>query len=243
MIMKVICALIGPGRDRLLLSALCAMVMLLGETTRAQVSSLNGNSAEIIPELRFSNVPMTTAIQCLARQSGLNYFIDPKLFASPVGPNGNELPEPALTITWTNISARDALARILKDHELVALEDPFTTVTLITGTNHVPNLVDASLLASTDPTNTPVPLMCFADVPLDAALKHLIEQGHLKAVLDSKVSASAAPAAQILHPVPTVSIRWVNLTAEQAVIALCKCYGLHLVRDPAVGGVTIKPAT
>lgn len=241
--MKIISTFIGPGSSSLLLPVAFAMVMFLADTTAAQVGLMNDNSSDNIPQIRFSNVPITTAIQHLARQSGLNYLIDPKLFASSGGSNGNGIPEPALTITWTNITAKAALARILKDHDLAAVEDHFTTVTFITGTNHVANVVDAGLLASTDLTNAPVPLIYFADVPLDAALQHLLEQGHLKAVLDPKVSDYVDPVDHTLHPAPTVSLRWENLTAKQAVIALCENYGLMIVKDSTTGVVTIKPAT
>jgi len=227
------------------------MVMLLLAPPLARCQT-EGN----IPRIKFNDVPITAAIEALAhKKADFNYLVDPKLFTPPGGSNPQGMTEPKLNLDWTDISASDALARVLKENGLVMVTDKFTTVTFITGTNHVANIVDASLLVSTNATaattNGMVPLMRFADVPLAEALKRLIQQGHLNAVVDPKVATDAGWDRHQLHiPMvgsvkwgeePDVSVAWQNLTSKQAIVALCEAYDLVIVKDAATGVVSIKP--
>jgi hypothetical protein len=206
----------------------------------------HGQTENDISQIQMTDVPITTAIDNLARQARLNFIIDPNLFASPGGANGKGNPEPTMTMTWTNISAQNALDRVLQEHHLVAVKDKFTTVTLFTGIHHVANSVDASLLggdiqAVGQMTNGLIPLLLFSDAPLDVALDHLIKQDHLNVILDSQVSGYFDKASNTFHNEPTVSLRWENLTARQALVALCEIYDLVIVKDSATGVVSIKP--
>jgi hypothetical protein len=125
------------------------------------------------------------------------------------------------------------------------VQDKYTTVTLITGTNHVANVVDASLLVSansaTQLTNAPVPVFHFSDVPLDEALNNLIARDQFKVVVDPKLSGYFDPAANTFHNAPMVSFHWENLTVKQAIVALCENYDLIIVKDAVTGVVSIKP--
>ncbi len=198
--------------------------------------------------INFSNVPVSTAIKNLARMAQLNFLFDPKLFAPPGGSNKNGMREASLTLTWTNISAADALARVLRENNLIMVRDKFSTVALISGTNHVANVVDASLLVSTNPVaqvaNGVIPRFRFSCVPMDVALKQLIEIDHLDVVLDPKVSDYVDPddqTANQFHSAPMVSLVWENLTAKQALVALCVAYDLAIIKETASGVVIIKP--
>jgi hypothetical protein len=211
------------------------------------IATANCQTEAGIIHIKFSDVPITSAIDNLARMANLNYIVDPKLFAPPGGSNPNEITaEPKLTIDGTNMTAQNALAAILKEHGLVMVQDKFTTVTFITGTNHIANVVDASLLDgntndAAQMTNGPVPVFRFEMVPLDVTLKNLIAYNHLNVVLDPKVSDYVDPTDYKFHNAPYVSIRWQNLTAKQAIVALCENYDLVVVKDAATGVVSIKP--
>src|SRR5208282_1664861 len=63
------------------------------------------NSNAIIPVIQFQDVPLTSAIENLARQAGINYVLDPKI-----------KPEQTLSIYWTNMTARQALNAILDNY-------------------------------------------------------------------------------------------------------------------------------
>jgi len=194
-------------------------------------------SDDNIPAINFQTVPITTAIQNLAALANLNYIIDPKLF---VASDGTMKPEPELTLHWQNYTAANALARVLKENHLVMVTDAFTTVVCITGTNAVDNPVDATLLGND--TNGIIPMTFFSDVPLNTALTTLIGQARVNAVLDPQVSGEALPAPPDFKMIrtPTVSVRWHNLTARQALIEICEVYGLVVVKGSVPGNVVIK---
>lgn len=196
------------------------------------------------PTIKLSNVPITTAIDQFARVAELNYMVDPNLFRPSGGSAGQATREPSISLLWTNTSAMDALSRLLRENGLVMKKDDFTTVILITDTNHVAKAVDASLLVSTNIpstlTNGLIPRLFFADVPLDIALRQLAELGKINVSLDPKISDFFDPADHTFHNAPMVSLRWSNLTPRQAIIALCQIYDLLPVRDATTGLVTIK---
>jgi type II secretory pathway component GspD/PulD (secretin) len=80
------------------------------------------------------------------------------------------------------------------------------------------------------------------DVPLTDAIRNLARQAGINYMLDPKVGFGQAgpdgkPAAQ-----PNVSIRWENITAEQALDALLNNYSLQLTQDPKtkIARVTTK---
>jgi hypothetical protein len=196
-----------------------------------------GQSTGNVPEINFQTVPITTAIENLARMADINYIIDPKLF---VAADGARKPEPTLTLRWENYTAANALARLLKENHLFMTTNAFTTVVRITDTNAVANPVDAKLLG--DDTNGVIPMIGYGDVPLNIALTTLIKQAHVNAILDPQVSGEASPAPPDFKMimVPTVSIRWHNFTARQAIIELCEDYGLVIVKGSTPDSAIIK---
>ena len=102
-------------------------------------------------------------------------------------------------------------------------------------------------VSSTD-TNAPaqpgavIPLIVMDDVPLTDAIKNLARQAGLNYILDPKVSFGQVGADGRPTPQPTVSIRWENVTAAQALTALLNTYNLQLVEDPKskIARVTVK---
>jgi len=87
-----------------------------------------------------------------------------------------------------------------------------------------------------------IPLIVMDDVPLTDAIKNLARQASLNYMLDPKIAygqpgPDGRPLAQ-----PTVSIRWENVTAEQALNALLNNYGLQMIEDSKtkIARLTIK---
>lgn len=196
-----------------------------------------GQSPAVIPAIQFSNVPVRTAMENLARMANLNYIIDPKLFQNA---DGAMKREPAITIQWENISAKDALARVLKEHNLIMVTNSFSTVVCITDTNVVQNNVDASLLGTG--SSKKLPTIRFDFVPLNMAFDELGKHIQTKITLDPRLSGQAQPEPpdfKIVR-VPTVSVHWDDLTAQQAIVELCDVYGLEIVKGSAPNTVLIK---
>ncbi len=87
-----------------------------------------------------------------------------------------------------------------------------------------------------------IPLIVMDDVPLTDAIRNLARQAKLNYMLDPKIGfGQPGPDGKII-PQPTVSIRWENITAEQALAALLSNYGLQLIEDPKskIARVAIK---
>src|ERR1035437_5544943 len=85
----------------------------------------------IIPLIVMDDVPLTDAIRNLARQSGLNYMLDPKIAFGQVGPDGKATPQPSVSIRWENITAEQALAALLNNYTLQLVEDPKSRIARI----------------------------------------------------------------------------------------------------------------
>jgi type II secretory pathway component GspD/PulD (secretin) len=87
-----------------------------------------------------------------------------------------------------------------------------------------------------------IPLIVMDDVPLTDAIKNLARQAGLNYILDPKVSfGQTGPDGRVV-PQPSVSIRWENVTAAQALTALLGTYNLQLVEDPKskIARVTVR---
>jgi len=80
------------------------------------------------------------------------------------------------------------------------------------------------------------------DVPLTDAIKNLARHAGLNYMLDPKIGYGQPGPDGRPTPQPSVSIRWENVTAEQALNALLNNYSLQLVEDPKtkIARVTIK---
>jgi type II secretory pathway component GspD/PulD (secretin) len=85
-----------------------------------------------IPLVLFSDVPITTAIENLARQAGINFMFDPKISYGQPDQNGQPKPEPQLSIRWENITAEHALLALLDNYGLQLTRDPKTGIGRIT---------------------------------------------------------------------------------------------------------------
>jgi len=91
-----------------------------------------GPAVEYIPLIAFSDVPITTAIEHLARQAGINYMLDPKIGFGQPDQNGQIKTEPQLSIRWENITAESALLALLDNYSLQLVVDKKTAIDRIT---------------------------------------------------------------------------------------------------------------
>ena len=85
-----------------------------------------------IPQIKFSDVPITTAIENLARLAGINYMLDPKIGYGQPDANGQIKVEPTLSIRWENITAESALLALLDNYGLQLNHDKRTGIDRIT---------------------------------------------------------------------------------------------------------------
>ena len=85
-----------------------------------------------IPLIQFQDVPLTTAIENLARQANINYLLDPKINYGQTEANGQVKPEPNLSIRWENITAEHALIALLDNYGLQLVANIKTKIYRIT---------------------------------------------------------------------------------------------------------------
>jgi type II secretory pathway component GspD/PulD (secretin) len=103
-------------------------------TTNETASAAKPQPSELpsIPLIQFQDVPITTAIENLARQAGINYLIDPKIGYGQPDQNGQIKAEPTLSIRWENVTAEQALMALLDNYGLQLSEDRKTQIARIT---------------------------------------------------------------------------------------------------------------
>jgi type II secretory pathway component GspD/PulD (secretin) len=101
-------------------------------TAGASSSTPQAAAPSSIPLIQFQDVPITTAIENLARQAGINYLLDPKIGYGQPDANGQVKPEPTLSIRWENITAGQALVALLDNYGLQITEDRKTHISRIT---------------------------------------------------------------------------------------------------------------
>ncbi len=87
-------------------------------------------------------------------------------------------------------------------------------------------------------TNSPaqrgmvIPLIVMDEVPLTDAIGNLARQAALNYLMDPKVGYGQPGPDGRMVPQPSVTLRWENITAEQALSALLNNHNLQLVEDP-----------
>ena len=87
-----------------------------------------------------------------------------------------------------------------------------------------------------------IPLIIMDEVPLTDAIKNLARQAGVNYMLDPKIGFGQPGTDGKPVPQPSVSIRWENITAEQALNALLNNHSLQLAEDPKtkIARVTAK---
>lgn len=95
-------------------------------------------------------------------------------------------------------------------------------------------------------TNAPspvvLPVIQFTDVPLDAAIQALAREADINYLLDPSIGWGTADQNGQIKQAPTLSVRWDNVTPEQALLALLDNYGLELIENPKtkIAKITIR---
>jgi hypothetical protein len=190
-------------------------------------------AADGLPVIVIQDVPLPDAIRNLARQAELNYLFDPHAPGSEFGP-GRLLPKPSVSGRWTNATAQAALIALLKEHKLVLVTNPATTVARIVPIAlGVKPLPEPKVIA----TGKPVASLGLSDVSLTEAITQIGGAAGLKISFDPKVTAPAFAGQG------TVSFDWRQVTLRQALTAILENYGLAMVENAATSTarISLKP--
>jgi type II secretory pathway component GspD/PulD (secretin) len=157
-------------------------------------------------------------------------------------------PTPAATAAATPATQEATNATATTTQDAAATNAVATGATNATPATTTPAGQDTS--ASTNATaassqrdpNTPMPLIVMDDVPLTDAIKNLARQANLNYMLDPKINYGGTNPDGTKIPQPSVSLRWENLTANEALTALLNTYNLTIADDPKskVARITVK---
>lgn len=181
------------------------------------------------------DVPLEDAIRNLARQAGLNYIIDPRVFNRT---SSGQHSSSSVTERWEQLTANEALKRVLDKHSMLLIQNPATTVARIVKSDQATAPLTRDQVGSdTNAVSAVIPLIMMDDVPLRDAIRNLARQLTLEISFDPELSANDGILSQ--H----VSIRWQNIRPRQALAALLDNYDLVLKEESASrsGEISIKP--
>jgi len=106
-------------------------------------------SGEILQTVVFKDTPLPDAVNTLALQANLNIQFDPKLLTT-VGPDGHAIPitQPAVTATWKDLTAKQALAALLDSYGWQLVRDPRSPIGRVTAKD--PAALEPLVLAVVD---------------------------------------------------------------------------------------------
>src|SRR6266852_2016685 len=113
-----------------------------------------------------------------------------------------------------------------------AAEQPVATPAAETTAPAETNAPAVVTAPATAQPGTILPLIVMDEVSLREAIRNLARGAGLNYMLDPKIGFGQMGTDGKLIPEPTVSIRWENVTAEQALLSLLNNYDLQLVEDP-----------
>jgi type II secretory pathway component GspD/PulD (secretin) len=153
---------------------------------------------------------------------------------------------PAAEPTETNaVVAVDASTNVVATTDAVAADSATNGVAAIdaaaaetmdaSATNATP--VEAAIEAPA--ADEPI-LIVIDDTPLLDAIRNLASQANINLIIDPKVGYGQTDSTGKAVPQPNVSIRWEDITAEQAFEELLNNYGLQAEKNPKVNITRIK---
>ena len=175
----------------------------------------------VLPLISMESVPLSDAVKNLARQAGTNFILDVKVLQSFRTSPGGVNVEPPITRRWTNSTASAALNDVLKSQKLAAITNSVTGVIRIALPQENAKSISASELGND--TGPVLPLVRMEEVPLEDAIKNLARQAGVAYALDPSVHLVGG-----WNPLPSVNLRFENITAKKALVALLDAYGLAL---------------
>jgi hypothetical protein len=200
-----------------------------------------GPSKTVLPRIEMQDVPLVHAIKNLARQAGINYILDPRVLSFLTTSDGRPAMPRTVSVLWTNVSASDGLSRLFKQHRLTPIPNPATFISRIVFTNQP--VQPASFPTWLAATNEVLPLIVIDDVPLIHVIQNVARQAKINVTVDPKLPVSSADRAGETISDCHVSVRWENVTATQALVAVLDNYDLLLVEEPATSSARIVAKT
>ena len=220
-----------------------------------------------IPLIEFREVMLTTAIDNLARQAGINYILDPKVGFGQPDERGVVKAQPNISIRWENLTAEQALNALIGTYGLqlvtdnktgisrVTVKDPLAAEPLVTKVVQLkfasPSNMVAAVNTVIDTTRKPTPSKVIADVRTSQLVVSATEKEQeavekLVERLDTQtkqVLIEAKILETTLNPKTSKGIDWSGTLAEQVVEVGNNAVGTTPAFAGGVGGSVVAPPT
>jgi type II secretory pathway component GspD/PulD (secretin) len=106
------------------------------------------------------------------------------------------------------------------------------------------NAAAVTTVTNQTPANQPSTIR-FQDIPITSVIENLARLAGINYLLDPKIGYGQPDQNGTIKPEPSLSLRWENITPEQALLAVLDNYGLQLIMDPKtkIAKITIKDPT
>jgi hypothetical protein len=177
------------------------------------------------PIAQFPDGPLVQAISHLADQLDLNYIFDPHVPSAPKRPITSQYA--------ASRSQRQALNELLRDNDLVMVENPATTIVRFVPARLRIKPIPSSQVGTN--LDSVIPKLRFDDCPLSDVIKNLTRQvGMYTYPKDLSFLRTRGLETDI-------SITWHDITGGQALAALLDNYGLVMKQAPGDEAVRIEP--
>ncbi|MGO8764319.1 MAG: type II secretion system protein GspD [Limisphaerales bacterium] len=102
------------------------------DNTQAASATGTPPPAPATAPITFTDVPLDTAIQALAREANINYLLDPSIGWGIPDQSGQPKLPPTLSVRWENVTPEQALLALLDNYGLQLIENPRTKIAKIT---------------------------------------------------------------------------------------------------------------
>jgi type II secretory pathway component GspD/PulD (secretin) len=176
--------------------------------------------------LSFLALAATSAIVTAQTNTTMADSTPPAVAATPAAPAAAESATAAPAPAPAAAAQPDAAAPA--STALAAAPAPAVPAPDATASN---NPATATAAGETHDPNAVIPLIVMDEVPLTDAIKNLARQANLNYMLDPKINYGAPDANGVVHQAPSISLRWENLTANQALNAVLTTYNLTMIED------------
>jgi hypothetical protein len=143
-----------------------------------------------------------------------------------------------LNFTWTNLTAKAALFRLLQENHLSLEVNPMTQVAYVV---FMRDEYNASVVDEGPGSGTNlIPLIQFEDVPLTIALENLGRQGLFNYILDPYLRYGEMDDYGNTQEEPVVNIRRKHTTADDVFLDVCAQCHLQVVQDTNAGVIFVR---
>jgi type II secretory pathway component GspD/PulD (secretin) len=142
------------------------------------------------------------------------------------------------TVATTNETAAAAVAPATN----VVAEAISSSTNSVAATAPAPAAETPAPAPAPAPATSDIPLIQFSDASLTTAIENLARRAGINYMLDPKIGYGQPDANGQIRVEPTLSIRWENISAENALLAMLDNYGLQLVVDKktSIDRITLK---